>query len=119
MNLVKTCESLMSMILCSCVLLRILILILFFLSHSLSLSWRMLTGSGIPILSTITNSLVAKETPVAQAPVYRFVPEVGFANYNKVSYQPQIEVEVPAVALHTPALTYGPPPPKPTYGVPI
>lgn len=56
---------------------------------------------------------------VTPAPVYRFVPEVGFTNYNKVSYQPQVEVEVPTVVesivqpqINTytaPVSVYGPP----------
>lgn len=43
--------------------------------------------------------------PAPIPPVYRFVPEVGFTNYNTVSYQPRVEVEVPVV----PHATYGVP----------
>lgn len=77
------------------------------------------TGSGIPLFSTLSAAPapVKEIVPiVTPAPVYRFVPEVGFSNYNKVSYQPQVEVEVPTI----PASTYGLPPATParTYGVP-
>jgi len=59
-------------------------------------------GSTIPLISTLTNSFGSSEPKTAPitvtpAPVYRFVPEVGFSNYNKVSYHPQVEVEVPTV----------------------
>lgn len=61
-----------------------------------------------------TEPKLAKEVP---APVYRFVPEVGFTNFNKATYQaPQVEVEVPVV----PTSVYGPPAvvPAKAYGVP-
>lgn len=53
-----------------------------------------------------------------------FVPEVGFSNFNRVSYQPRVEVEVPTVqqvAPYAPAVlheTYGPPIAQDTYGLP-
>lgn len=110
-------------------------------------------GSSIPLISTLTNSFGSSEpksapiTTATSAPVYRFVPEVGFSNYNKVSYHPQVEVEVPTIvsaaaptvvetvgpivetyypgvapAPIAPASVYGPPPsqraPANTYGVP-
>lgn len=52
-------------------------------------------GAGLPLLAAFQNSQ-KKEEPVTPSPVYRFVPEVGFTNYNKVSYQPRLEIEVPA-----------------------
>lgn len=71
------------------------------------------TNNHAPINTKTVKEIVPIVTP---APVYRFVPEVGFSNYNKVSYQPQVNVEVPAI----PASTYGLPPPTParTYGLP-
>lgn len=54
------------------------------------------------MISALRNSFEpAKEVEVAKeavtpAPVYRFLPEIGFTNYNKVSYQPRLEIEVPA-----------------------
>lgn len=58
-------------------------------------------SAGLPLISALQNTFgqqPAKEVvqEVTPAPVYRFVPEVGFTNYNKVSYQPRLEVEVPA-----------------------
>lgn len=60
-------------------------------------------SAGLPLISALQNTFgqqsakeVVQEVQVTPAPVYRFVPEVGFTNYNKVSYQPRLEVEVPA-----------------------
>lgn len=81
-----------------------------------------LTGSGTPIISTITQNFGTTEPKVFKEPVYRFVPQVGFTNYNKVSYQPPVELEVPSVIYSPPAEVYGPPLPLPpvpakTYGI--
>lgn len=77
------------------------------------------------MISTFTNNFASADaivapppTIVAPPPIYRFVPEVGFTNYNRVSYQPPVEVEVPSVVV--PSNTYGLPPVTParTYGLP-
>ncbi|XP_055316144.1 uncharacterized protein LOC129575929 [Sitodiplosis mosellana] len=90
-------------------------------------------GAGIPLLSSFTQgfgnseSKAPKDVPaITPPPVYRFVPEVGFTNYNKVSYQPPVEVEVPSVVYSAPTPIYAPSvvpvapihTPASTYGVP-
>lgn len=72
--------------------------------------------AGIPLLTTFGGKFNKAAAPT-QAPVYRFVPEVGLGNYNKVALPApaRIEVDIPA----NPAAIYGPPPtPADTYGVP-
>lgn len=59
--------------------------------------------------------------PVSASPVYRYVPEVDFRNFNRVSYQPQLEIEVPSVVPIAPRVVYSAPAVNvaPVYGPPV
>lgn len=82
---------------------------------------------------SVEPKIVKDVSAVNPSPVYRFVPEVGFNTLNRVSYEPQLEIEVPSVvpfapvapvAYSAPVVRVGPsfyePPvvPAGTYGVP-
>lgn len=94
---------------------------------NISLLFRFcLLSLGGPLFSQLTSSFgtptptVVKDAVVAAppSPVYRFVPEVGFSKYHKVSYAPKLDVEVSD--LPAASVQYAEPPvvPAATYGVP-
>lgn len=75
-----------------------------------------LTSSfGAPTPTVVKDAVVAAPPP---SPVYRFVPEVGFSKYHKVSYAPKLDVEVADLPANSVQFPEPPHVPAATYGVP-